>query len=104
MKFHGNSSLKMAFFLAIGLGNRRHYPANRRFGHHNDPFVVYNDEEMYSRFRFTRNGLIFLENLIGQALVRATLRSQALSPRQSLCLCLRYLASGSFQEVNIGLD
>ena len=68
-----------------------------------DPLEDSTDEELRKRYRFGREGLQKIEDLIGEDLERETLRSQALTPMQQIVTALRFYACGSFQMVNLYL-
>lgn len=62
-------------------------------------YAEFNDEELRSRFRFSRASLNELLRLLSGHIPNHSGRSFALSKQQRLLLCLRVLASGSFLEV-----
>ena len=64
-----------------------------------------NNIELYDRYRFTREGLIFIEELIRDDICYDSARNNPLSPMEQLLITLRFYASGSFQKVSkiIGL-
>ena len=63
-----------------------------------NPFTVYDDEELYRRYRFTRNGILFLnENL--QGMEPATRRNHSVPKQLKVFIGLRYLATGSYQTL-----
>ena len=85
---------------------QQHENVNRRnrdrvMRDHVDPYEFYNNRELLDRFRFNREGLLYIEDLVQEAIERETQRSKALSVRQQLCLALRFYACGSFQQVKI---
>ena len=60
---------------------QQHENVNRRnrervMKDHVDPYDFYNNSELVDRFRFNREGLLFIENLVQQALERETLKKQ----------------------------
>jgi len=69
------------------------------FRDHTNPLDVYNDDEMYKRYRFSRDGIRFICDLIGEDIRRPTMRSNALLPVHAVCIALQYFATGTFQMV-----
>ena len=83
--------------LKIG-ANARAIRRERIFRDRENPLEILNDEQLYSKYRFTRDGIYFLcENCDG--LETITDRSFSLSTSLKILVGLRYLASGSFQNV-----
>ncbi len=76
-----------------GVGKPREYPSERL-----SPLEEYEDEEFYSRFRFSKNDFDFVLNLIKDDL-KSSNRSYALSLEQQLCVALRFYATGSFYSL-----
>lgn len=67
----------------------------------------FTDAEIRSRFRFTRETISFIEDLVYNDLVRPTRRNHALSVTTQVLTALRFFACGSFQQVVgdiIGID
>ena len=60
-----------------------------------DP-LSYTDEFLFERYRFSRQGLIYLQDLLGPYIANLTRRSRALTVLQTLCIALRFFASGTF--------
>ena len=54
-----------------------------------DPFDCYNDFELYERFRFTRQGIQLITDLIQVDLIRPTKRNCSLTQVQQVCMCLQ---------------
>ena len=59
-------------------------------------FFFYTDEFLFERYRFSRQGLIYLQDLLGPYIANVTRRSRALTVLQTLCIALRCFASGTF--------
>ena len=59
----------------------------------------FTDEELRNRFRFGRQGIGYITNLIADELRRSTRRNHALPPQQQVLIALRFYASGSFLQV-----
>lgn len=65
------------------------------------------ERELRERYRFGRNSLNYLVNLLEPELKRGTSKTTALSVEQQVCIALRYYASGSFLQVvgdTLGFD
>ena len=52
------------------------------------------------KFRLTQEMVDYIEYRIGEDLRHATSRSHALSPRQQIHLCLRFLSGNAFYHIN----
>ena len=64
-----------------------------------DPLECYTERELRSRYRFGREGLKFIVDLLANEISPATRRSHSLSAKEQVFITLRFLASGSFLEV-----
>jgi hypothetical protein len=72
----------------------------RQYRHRPSPLLdVFTNEEIRARYRFTRESIYFICDLLHDDLVRPTNRNHALSVETQVLAGLRYLASGSFQQV-----
>ena len=60
----------------------------------------FTDEELRNRFRFGRQGIGYITNLIADELRRSTRRNRALPPLQQVLVALRFYASGIFLQGN----
>ena len=63
------------------------------------------DEELKTRYRFSKNSIEFIADLISEDIERDTKRNKALSPQ--VLIFLQFVARGSFQQVvgdTIGMD
>ena len=69
----------------------------RVYRDHSNPFEYYSDDEFRKRFRFTKEGTMFILNLISEELEHGTNRGHGLPPMLQLLVTLRYYATGSFQ-------
>ena len=56
----------------------------------------YNDDELYTRYRFDRRNISFIFGLIRNNITHSNKRSLALPPLLQLLICLRFLGCGSF--------
>jgi hypothetical protein len=57
------------------------------------------DEEIRKRYRFSRQGVCFLTDLLKEELERPIKRSHALSVEKQILIALRFYASGNFLQV-----
>ena len=64
-----------------------------------DPLNHYSEEDLRSRYRFGREGINFMVELLSQEIASSTKRSHSLSVTEQVLVTLRFLASGSFLEV-----
>lgn len=78
---------------------RRMLRRERIFRDRNNPFDIYNDEEFHAWFRFTKENILFISDLVREELTHLTNRSCALSLELQLCTAWRYFVCGSFQIV-----
>ncbi len=65
------------------------------------------DNELRARYRFGRNSINYITNLLREDLSRDTQRGHALEPEQQVLIALRFFASGSFLQVigdSLGVD
>ena len=88
---------------------RVHRRAERIFRREiDDVLLYYSDEELVRRYRFGRQTIRYITRLVEDEISPATNRSQPVSAIQQVLITLRYLASGSFQQVTgdtiAGLD
>ena len=60
------------------------------------------DEELTARYRFGRQAIGYITNLIADDLRRSTRRNHALPPLQQVLTALRFFASGTFLQVTLG--
>ncbi|KAJ8278343.1 hypothetical protein GJAV_G00086600 [Gymnothorax javanicus] len=58
--------------------------------------LAHTDSYLRERYRFSRQSIVYLCNLLEPHIMRVTRRSQALTTVQSVCIALRFFASGSF--------
>ncbi|KAK0140196.1 putative nuclease HARBI1 [Merluccius polli] len=59
----------------------------------------YSNDELYARYRFGRDDIAFICNILRPHLECATLRSHALTVEEQVLIALHFYASGSFFEV-----
>ena len=61
--------------------------------------ATFSEEDIRQRFRFRRESILFLANLLRDDLMRPTQKNHALSVETQVLISLRFLATGSFQQV-----
>ena len=72
----------------------------RQFRHRRSQLLdVYTEEEIRDRYRFRRDSIEFICDLVYDDLVRPTQRNRALSVETQVLAGLRFLASGCFYQV-----
>ena len=71
----------------------------RKFRQHEIFLEDVSDEELRSRYRFGRDSIEFLTEILKNDLQRQTKRNHALSPTQQILVALRFFASGSFLQL-----
>ena len=59
----------------------------------------YNDEECRTRYRFGKNTIVFIVNLVHDEISPPTKRSFSISATEQVLITLRFLATGSFLQV-----
>ncbi|XP_071500727.1 putative nuclease HARBI1 [Diadema antillarum] len=78
---------------------REEYERARRrervFRDRNHPLDVYNDEDIFRKYRFTREGCIRIIDMVGDSLQHDTRRNHALSPSQQIFVALNFFATGA---------
>ena len=74
---------------------RRGLRRERIFRDRTQPLDIYNDLEIYQRYRFTRLGCMHVIDRLQVHLEHPTNRSRALSPSSQVFIALRFYASGS---------
>lgn len=81
------------------MARRRAMRRERVFRDRVHPLEVYNDLELYKRYRLDRQTIFELVDAIGEELDPTTLRNNALPRELKVLAALRFYASGSFQQV-----
>ena len=66
-------------------------PQPRQFRRINGQIDGYSDDEVRRRYRFGKDNLNRLEDIIGHRLERPTNRNQSLTPRQQILIALRFM-------------
>ena len=59
----------------------------------------FTDEELRARYRFKRECILFITNLVAGDITRNTRGNHALSPLHQVLIALRFYASGGFLQV-----
>ncbi|XP_069102654.1 putative nuclease HARBI1 [Argopecten irradians] len=77
------------------LGKQRIQRVHRDFGE----LDSLNDSQIRARYRFSRENIVYIADLIRERVERPTKRSNALSVEMQVLIALRFYASGSFQQV-----
>ena len=80
----------------------------RTYRHRPSPLSdTFTDEEIRQRYRFRRNSIAFICNVVRNDIERPTKRNHALSAETQVLASLRFLASGCFYQVDadiLGID
>ncbi len=74
---------------------RRAFRINRVLQHRQDP-LAQRDSVLLERYNFSREGVIYIINLLEPHIKSSTRRSLALTTAQTVCIALRFFASGTF--------
>ena len=89
--------------LFANLRQRRLFPRRERVYRERIAYLAqvdgFTDAELRARFRFGRQSITFITDLIREDITRPTNRSQAVSAELQVLVALRYYASGSFMGV-----
>ena len=80
-------------------GFRRALRRERIFRDRENHLEFYNEDELYTRYRFGRRNILFIFGLLKNEITHPTKRSLALPPLLQLLICLRFLGCGSFLTV-----
>ncbi len=73
----------------------RAFRINRVLRHRQDP-LAQRDSVLFERYRFSREGVIYIINLLEPHIKSSTRQSRALTTAQTVCIVLRFFASGTF--------
>ncbi|KAM4610062.1 putative nuclease HARBI1 [Polymixia lowei] len=74
---------------------RRAFKRERVLRDRQDPLAK-SDNFLVERYRFSREGIIYLTDLLKPHISNSTRRSNALTATQTLCIALRFFCSGTF--------
>lgn len=75
---------------------QRSLARQRVFRDRRNPFEIYDDQELYERFRFDRRAIFTIVDLVREEMARKTRRSCAVSVELQVLVALKFLASGTF--------
>ena len=93
--------------LALNLFRVNHPRRERRYRPRDLNIDGLFDDELRASYRFGRNAINYITNLLHEELIRVTRRGHALEPQQQVLVALRFFASGSFLQVvgdSLGVD
>ena len=65
--------------------------------------LEWSEEELWRRYRFTREGLVALVNTLEDEITHKTERSQALSPNMQTCTALNFFTTGAVLDTTASL-
>ncbi|GBP54635.1 Putative nuclease HARBI1 [Eumeta japonica] len=71
----------------------------RNIRNRRNPFEMFTDEEFQKRYRFDKNTVIFINEIISPDLAPVSNRKCTLSVLEQLFITLRFYATGTFQIV-----
>ena len=93
-------SLKlMAAVIYLRYRNRRAIRRNRIFRDRTHPLEIYNDEQIYTKFRFYRHLILQLTDEVRNEIEFVLSRKGSLTPILQVLLTLRFYATGTLQNV-----
>ncbi|CAC5403275.1 HARBI1 [Mytilus coruscus] len=81
------------------LAGRRAMRREHVFRDRTNPLDLYDDLELVKRFRFDRQTILQIADLLQEDLESSTLRNHAIPPVMKVLIALRFYASGSFQNI-----
>ena len=84
------------------LASRRNLRRERVFRDRTNPLDIYDDEELFSKFRFRRVHILAMVDELGDDIEYPVARQGSLSPVLQLLLTLRFFATGCFLNM-VGL-
>lgn len=73
-------------------------PQPRNIFRRRDVLNEFSDAELVKRYRLDREGILFVTDLVREALASDTKRRQPLTPEMKVIITLRYLATGKMQQ------
>ena len=88
----------MAYNFALNLFRIIHPRRERRYRPRGLNIDGLYDNELRARYRFGRNSINYITNLLREDLVRDSQRGHALEPEQQVLIALRFLASRSLSS------
>jgi hypothetical protein len=78
---------------------RRALRRERVFRDRTKPLDIYDDFELIDKYRFSRQSIMLICDMLQDDLESSTFRNRALTPNMKVFVALRFYASGSFQRV-----
>ena len=102
-----NKNTAMANNFALNLFRIIHPRRERRYRPRGLNIDGLYDNELRARYRFGRNSINYITNLLREDLVHDTQGGHAIEPEQQVLIALRFFASGSFLQVigdSFGVD
>lgn len=78
---------------------RNYHRRERRYRQHGINIDGLFDAELRARYRFGREAINYITNLLRDDLLRDTKRNHSLDPQHQVLIALRFFASGSFLQV-----
>ncbi|XP_064642946.1 putative nuclease HARBI1 [Lineus longissimus] len=75
------------------------FQAPRHFRERINHLEFFNDKKLFKRYRFCRETIVLIVDMLREDIESATNRSHAISPEVQVLIALRYFASGAFFEV-----
>ncbi|XP_064619460.1 putative nuclease HARBI1 [Lineus longissimus] len=87
------------FELAELVERRRALRRERVFRDRRNPLDIFSDGELLQRYRFSRNGIMFITDLVTPHIEHPTRRSSALLPYQQVLIALQYYGTGTSHKV-----
>ena len=81
----------------ICLYEQHHFQREPLFRDRFNPLQFYDGVEFWNLFRFTKNHVLDLTNLVAPLVEHGTGRNYALSPLHRVCIRLQFFATGCFQ-------
>lgn len=80
----------------IDLINRRSQVLRDR----TDPFVLFDDDDFFNKFRFHKHNVLDIMQILGNALALKQQKRVSVTPLQQLLITLRFYTTGTFQLVD----
>jgi hypothetical protein len=80
---------------------RRALRRERVFRDRTKPLDIYDDFELIDKYRFSRQSIMLICDMLQDDLESSTFRNRALIPNMKVFVALRFYASGSFQGTHL---
>ena len=78
---------------------RRGMRRERIFRDRRNPIDIFDDAELVKRYRFSREGIMRITDIVKNDIEHPTRRNHALLPSQQVLIALQYYTTGTFQYV-----